>query len=224
MADATGKETVEQGQTSLNEGFRARVPATRQERACGGRLRREVNPGVERIDIAVAVHVDEAGRTVHQLHRPHLLDGRRAIRGWDRQGRPSKPAHRSRRSCPGLLWFAPSRVSSEVRLRGSFWMTSTTCTGIQASGGWSQHTAASSSLTMEPRCNEAFPSVPHGLSSGGVRVNARWKRTSSLCVCLKATHEGIPVVVHVTSARDFATLEKPKAFQRDAPQASATVR
>ena len=57
VADATGKETVEQGHTSLNEGFRARVPATRQERACavqGGRLRREVNPGVERIDIAVA--------------------------------------------------------------------------------------------------------------------------------------------------------------------------
>ena len=72
-------ETVEQGQTSLNEGFRARVPTTRQERTCavqGGRVRREVNPGVERTDIAVAAHVDEAGRTVHQLHRPHLLDGR----------------------------------------------------------------------------------------------------------------------------------------------------
>ena len=32
------------------------------------------------------------------------------------------------------------------------------------------------------------------------------------CVCLKATHEGIPVVVHVTSARDFATLENLKLF------------
>ena len=108
---------------------------------------------------------------------------------------------------PGLLWFRSD-------CRGRLWTTSTTCTGIQAR--WRMVAAHG---------RELFPDDGAEMQRGvsvGVTCPLVWMRPESMpdgkepprCVCLKATHEGIPVVVHVTSARDFATLENLKLFSK----------